>query len=106
MKGKIKSREKDFVFTIWPKINKLDLSRFNFMKNAQLNGIITSENLLIHASIKKHFPEISGTVNLKDGFFKSKDADIGAINAKLIFLPGKNISARAETVVRISRLKG
>lgn len=106
LKGEIKKREKDFVFAIWPKINKLDLSTFNFVKDALLNGIITSENLFIHGSIKKHFPEISGTVNLRDGVFKSKDVDIGGINAELIFLPGKNISARAETTVRISRLKG
>jgi hypothetical protein len=106
LKGEIKREEKDFVFTILPKISKLDLSAFNFMKNVQVNGMITSENLFIHGSIKKHFPEISGTIKLRDGVFKSKETDIGAINAKLTFLPGRKMTAKAEATAKISRLKG
>jgi hypothetical protein len=106
LKGEIKREKKDFVFTIWPKISKLDLSAFNFMKNVQVNGMITSENLLIHGSFKKYFPEISGTVKLRDGVFKSKETDIRAINAKLTFLPGRKMNVRSEATAKISRLKG
>ncbi len=106
LKGEIKKENKDFVFNIWPKIRKLDLSAFNFMKNIRIEGMITSENILIHGRVKKHFPEISGTVKLRDGVLKSKGTDIGAINSRLTFIPGRQAAGVVKTTARIFSLKG
>lgn len=106
LKGEIKKVKEDFLYTAGLKIGRLDLAAFNLMKDIKVSGIVTSDNLNIRGSFKKIMPEISGAVQLSEGALRSQDTDIGKINARITFPPGKEMAVRAEAAAEISKVKG
>ena len=96
MKGEIKKVQEDFVYTAWLNIRRLDLSAFNFMQNAQVKGILTSDNVRIRGSLKKPLADLSGVVQLRDGGFKSNTEDIEGVSAQVKLSPEKGMTIVAE----------
>jgi uncharacterized protein involved in outer membrane biogenesis len=83
------------------KINRIDLSAFNFMEDLKVSGIMTSDNLSIEGKFKKTIPYISGTIQLGDTAIKSNNADIEKIKAKIKLLSDKEMSIKAEATAKI-----
>jgi hypothetical protein len=100
-KAVITDIRKDPSYSAEIKINRIDLSAFNFIEDLKVSGIMTSDNLSIEGKFKKTIPDISGTIQLTDTAVKSNNADIEKINAKIIFLPGKEMSVKAEATAKI-----
>ena len=88
VKGELKEVNEDFLYTAWLKIKKLDLSAINFMKNANIGGIVNSEDLQLQGSYKKPFPELSGSLELSNAMFQARDFAAEQINADIIFSSG------------------
>ena len=88
VKGELKEVNEDFLYTAWLKIKKLDLSAINFMKNANIGGIVNSDDLRVQGSWKKPFPELSGSLELSNAVFQSRDFAVGQINADMKFSAG------------------
>ena len=106
MKGDIKKVRDDFVYTAWLNIRSLDLSAFNFMQNAQVQGILTSDNVRIRGSLKKPLTDLSGVVQLRDGGFKSKTEDIDEVSARVKLSPEKGMTIGADITAKIVKAYG
>ena len=106
MKGNIKKVQEDFVYTAWLNIRRLDLSAFNFMQNAQVKGILTSDNVRIRGSLKKPLSDLSGIVQLRDGGFKSNAADIAGVSAQVKLSPEKGMTIDADVTANIVKAYG
>jgi hypothetical protein len=88
LKGELKEVNEDFLYTAWLKIKKFDLSAINFMRNANIGGIVNSEDLQLQGSYKKPFPELSGSLELSNAMFQARDFAVGQINADMKFSAG------------------
>ena len=105
-KGDIKKVQEDFVYTAWLNIRRLDLSAFNFMQNAQVKGILTSDNVRIRGSLKKPLADLSGVVQLRDGGFKSNTEDIEGVSAQVKLSPEKGMTIGADMTAKIVKAYG
>jgi hypothetical protein len=105
-KGDIKKVQEDFVYTAWLNIRRLDLSEFNFMQNAQVKGILTSDNMRIRGSLKKPLADLSGVVQLRDGGFKSNTEDIDGVSAQVKLSPEKGMTIVAGMRAKIVKVYG
>lgn len=84
------------------KINRIDLSAFNFMKDLKTSGIVTSNNIHVRGTFKKVIPEISGTLQFKDAAVKSNDMHIERINANVtLSSEDRELSVKTEATARI-----
>jgi hypothetical protein len=84
------------------KINRIDLSAFNFMKDLKTSGIVTSNNIHVRGTFKKVIPEISGTLQFKDAAVKSNDMHIKRINANVtLSSEDRELSVKTEATARI-----
>jgi hypothetical protein len=99
--GKLKEAKDDFLYAADLKIDKLDLSAMNFMKDVTMSGVINSEKLHVRGNVKKLFPELSGNIQLRDAQFQRRDVAVGRVNGDLKFLPGK----RATLDLKVKDLK-
>ena len=106
MKGDIKKVQEDFVYTAWLNIRRLDLSAFNFMQNAQVKGILTSDNVRIRGSLKNPLADLSGVVQLRDGGFKSNTEDIDGVSAQVKLSPEKGMTIGADITAKIVKAYG
>ena len=106
MKGDIKKIQEDFVYTAWLNVRRLDLSAFNFMQNAQVKGILTSDNVRIRGSLKKLLADLSGVVQLRDGGFKSNTEDIDGVSAQVKLSPEKGTTIGADITAKIVKVYG
>ncbi len=83
------------------KIDRLDLSGFNFMKDLKVKGILSSDNLRIKGKFEPKVPEVSGSLRVKEGGIESHNALIEKIDAELIFLLNKEMSIKGEGLLRV-----
>ena len=88
VQGELKKINEDFFYTAGLKIKRLDLSAINFMKDVNIGGIVNSDDLRVQGSYKKPFPELSGSLELRDALFQARDFAAGQINADIKFTAG------------------
>jgi len=88
LQGELKDIQKDLSYTARLKIKGLDLSAINFMKDVNVAGIVNSDDLRVQGSYKKLFPQLSGSLELRDGLFQARDFAAGHINADIKFSAG------------------
>ena len=88
VQGELKKIHEDFFYTAGLKIKRLDLSAINFMKDVNIGGIVNSDDLRVQGSYKKPFPELSGSLELRDALFQARDFAAGQINADIKFTAG------------------
>jgi hypothetical protein len=88
VQGELKKINEDFFYSAGLKIKRLDLSAINFMKDVSIGGIVNSDNLRVQGSYKKPFPELSGSLELRDALFQARDFAAGQINADIKFTAG------------------
>jgi hypothetical protein len=87
VQGEIR-KEEDFIYTAGVTVNMLDLSSMNIFKNVTMTGIIASDNLRVMGSFKKPFPELSGSLQLRDATLLTRDLTVGETGADIRFFPG------------------
>ncbi len=104
--GQVKKRGDDFFYSGSLKIESLDLSAFNFMKNVKVRGTMVSDNIHFLGDLKKRMPEIDGTVQVRDAALSSKSGDIGSMRALLKFSWGRVKIVKAEGTGEITKLYG
>lgn len=80
-------------------LDRIDLSVFNFMRGLDVRGLLTSDTLRIRGTFRKTMPELSGTVQLREGAVTSNDIDVKTVNARVVFLEDKSIEAKATAEV-------
>lgn len=80
-------------------LDRIDLSVFNFMMGLDVRGLLTSDRLRIRGTFRKNMPELSGTVQLREGAVTSNDIDVKTVNARVVFLEDKTIEAKATAQV-------
>lgn len=105
-KGQIKKIRDDFFYAGALKVERLDLSAFNFVKGVKANGTMTSDNIHFQGNLKKPMPEIDGTVQLKDAALTSKADDIKEINASLKFVSSGGMTLKTEGTAKLSKARG
>ena len=86
--GEVKNIQNNLLYTARLKIQGLDLSAINFMKDVNIGGIVNSDDLRVQGSYKKTFPELSGSLELSNAMFQTRNFDIGQINADIKFTAG------------------
>lgn len=106
MKGELKMTAGDLSYTASLKLNRLDLSEFNFLRGIQVGGVVRSEDMHIRGSIRQEFPEVTGVVELDDGSFISAATKVSGINTKITFSPGERMAMRGEATARIAQAYG
>ena len=100
-KGVVTDLKKNPSYRAEIKIDRLDLSRLNFMKDLKVNGILTSDNMHIAGDLKTRLPKVSGSLKLRGGGIESHHAIIKDINADVIFSSDRGIWVKGETSARI-----
>ena len=83
------------------KIDRLDLSKLNFMKDLKVKGILNSNNIRFKGNVKSKVPEVSGSFKLKEGGIESPHGIIEKIDADLIFSLNKKLSIKGEGLARV-----
>ena len=83
------------------KIDRLDLSGLNFMKDVKVKGILSSNHLSIKGKFGSKVSELSGSFQVKEGGIESSHALIEKIDADLIFSLNKEMSIKGEGLARV-----
>ncbi len=83
------------------KIDRLDLSKLNFMKDLKMKGILNSNDLRLKGNVESKVSELSGSFQLKDGGMESPHGMIEKIDADLTLSLNKKISIKGEGVARV-----
>jgi len=83
------------------KIDRLDLSGLNFMRDIKVKGILSSNDLHIKGKFESEVPQLSGSFRLKDGGIESPHGLIEKIDADLIFSLNKEMSIKGEGLARV-----
>ena len=101
IKGMVEDLKENLSYRAEVKIDRLDLSRLNFMKDLKVSGILTSNNLHVAGNLELKVPKISGDFRLREGSIESRQATIEKINADLNFSSDREISIKGEASARI-----
>jgi hypothetical protein len=83
------------------KIDRLDLSGLNFIKDFKVSGILASNNLRLAGNLETKVPRVSGDFRLREGFVESPQVTMEKINADLRFLSDREISIQGEVSARV-----
>ncbi|OGP95715.1 MAG: hypothetical protein A2157_06070 [Deltaproteobacteria bacterium RBG_16_47_11] len=83
------------------KIDGLDLSGLNFMKDFKVSGILASNNLRLTGNLETKVPNVSGDFRLREGSIESRQVTMEKINADLRFSSDREISIQGEVSARI-----
>ena len=83
------------------KIDRLDLSKLDFMKDLKVKGILSSNNFRIKGNFISKVSECSGSFQLKEGGLESPHGIIEKIDADFIFSLNKKISIKGEGLARV-----
>lgn len=86
------------------RITKIDLSRLNLMKGAEIGGELTSDTIRIKGR-SGETPQVSGSIRLKGGTLRSPDIDIEKANADLNFSKEGETNVTATASARLLRLR-
>ncbi len=83
------------------KIDGLDLSGLNFIKDFKVSGILASNNLRLVGNFGTKVPRVSGDFRLREGSVESRQVTLKKINADLRFLSDREISIQGEVSARV-----
>ena len=83
------------------KIDRLDLSKLNFMKDLKMKGILNSNHIRFKGNFESKVSECSGSFQLKEGGIESPHGIIEKIDADFIFSLDKKISIKGEGLARV-----
>jgi len=83
------------------KIDRLDLSGLNFIKEFKVRGILASNNLRLAGNLETKVPNLSGDFRLREGSIESRQVTIEKISADLRFSSDREISMQGEVSARI-----
>ena len=103
-KGVIKNLKQNPSYLAEIKINKLDLSKINFIKDFKMKGIVTADKINMSGNLETKMPKVSGTLQLKDGEIESADGIMREIDADAIFSSDKEISLKGEVSAKVVRI--
>ena len=103
MKGSLRSLLRSPSYEAEVKIDRLDLSAFNIMKSLKAEGIVNSNLVRMKGNFSRALPEMAGTIIISNGSFGLEKAEMRAINGKLVFASGKEISLRAEAAAELQK---
>jgi hypothetical protein len=106
MRGEMKQKDDDLFYVASLRLDRVDLSEFNFLKGIQAGGLVKSDTMHMRGSLKKGFPEVTGDIQLADGSFSSDAAKINGINAQIRFQNQKEISLSAELTANVVNAYG
>jgi hypothetical protein len=101
LKGVLKGLRKDFSYQGEIKMDRLDLSEFNVLKNVKVKGILSSNQMKIKGKFGSKMPELSGSFRLREGGIESNQALIEKIEANAIFSFNKEMSIKGEGSARV-----
>jgi len=87
------------------KLDRLDLSRLNFIKDMKVSGMLSSENIRVAGNFGSKVPEVSGDLRLREGGIESSDAIVQKIDADMMFSSAKEIAIKGEASATIIRMK-
>ncbi len=105
IKGVIKNLRKKPFLSGECKIEKLDISQFNFNKPFKISGEISSDYLKLEGELGKGIPEISGTIKWRNGGIEFHKATLKEINGDIVFSSIKGISAKGELRTSVERIE-
>ena len=101
LRGVIKEVQKIPSYNVGLKIERFDLSAFNFIKDLKIGGVISSDNINFTGKFNKALPEITGSLWLKDASMKSSGANVEKINAELKLSGNKEMSVKTTASAKI-----
>lgn len=87
------------------KLDQLDLSRFYFIKDTKVSGMLTSANIHVAGDFGSKAPEVSGDLRLREGRIVSSDAIVQKMDADIIFSSAEEIAIKGEASATIMRLR-
>ena len=102
--GSITEVRKNPSYQLEGQIDRLDLSKLLAMKDLKMSGRLTSRNLKIKGKLKNGAPEISGSVHLRDGEFRSLQTTVEKIQADLDCSWTKDLSIKGDVSARILKV--
>lgn len=100
-KGLVKDMGKDPSYRGEIKIDRLDLSKLNFMKDVKVKGILSSNDLSIHGKFRSKGPELSGSFRLREGGIESHQALIEKIEADFIFSSNQEKAIKGDCIATV-----
>jgi hypothetical protein len=103
-KGMISDLKKNPSYRAEIKIERLDLSDFNLIKDLKVRGIMTSKDLRIAGRPEMKIPKISGDFQLREGAIESPYGIFDRMDANLILSSDKEISIKGEAFARVVRV--
>jgi hypothetical protein len=101
LKGTVEDLKKNPFYRAEVKIDGLDLSGLNFMKDFKVSGILASNNLRLTGNLETKVPNVSGDFRLREGSIESRQVTMEKINADLRFSSDREISIQGEVSARI-----
>jgi hypothetical protein len=101
LKGMVTELKKNPSYRAEIKIDRLDLSELNMMKDLKVGGIITSNHLRVAGVFESKMPKVLGDLRLREGVIESPYGTIEKINADLIFSLDNEISVKGESLARV-----
>jgi hypothetical protein len=101
LKGVIKSLKKHLSYQGEIKIDRLDLSGLNIIKDIKVKGILSSNHMKIKGKFESKMPELSGSFRLREGGLESDQALIEKIDADIILSSNQEMSIKGEGLGRV-----
>lgn len=103
-RGLISDLKKNPSYRAEIKIERLDLSDLNLIKDLKVRGILTSKDLRVAGRLEMKVPKISGDFQLREGAIESPYGTFDRMDADLILSSDKEISIRGEVFARVGRV--
>ena len=103
LKGSIRDLKRNPSYHLQIRMDGLDLSRFNFMKDLEVRGVLTSDNLRLSGTFERRVPEVSGILRLREGGIDSNQVIIKKIESDLILSSDKEMSVKGEVSARVEK---
>jgi hypothetical protein len=101
LKGTVEDLKKNPSYRAEVKIDGLDLSGLNFMKDFKVSGILASNNLRLTGNLETKVPNFSGDFRLREGSIESRQVTMEKISADLRFSSDRELSMKGEVSARI-----
>jgi len=104
LKGMVEDLKKNPSYRAEIKIERLDLSDLNLIKDLKVRGIMASKDLRIAGRPEMKIPKISGDFQLREGAIESPYGIFDRMDADLILSSDKEISIKGEAFARVLRV--
>jgi hypothetical protein len=104
LKGAVMEIGRNLSYSTDIKITKIDLSRLNLMKGAEMAGELTSDTIQIEGRAGET-PRISGSIRLKGGALRSRNIRVEKTNADLKLSGERELDVTVTASARVLRLR-